>query len=193
MPPAADTTARDAKFREAQALYRQGKLADAGRLCQDVAAGDPTHFEAWHLAGVIAFQTGQMSEAITLLGKAIGLRPGSAQAYNSLGNVLAQLGRPEQALLSYAQATTLEPDFAEANYNHSNMIRELRRPTAVVVNHEAAANCCSPGAPPSVWARSRRRHYCRQCATAAFQCVDPCDEPSMGIPHGALDRSVPEC
>ena len=180
-----------ALFQQAQTLYRQGDLADAGKLCQTVLALQPTHFDALLLLGVIASQTGQMSEAIALLGKAIGARPGSAEAYNSLGSVLAQLGRPEQALLSYAQAITLKPDFAEAHCNHSNMLRELRRPKEAVVSNQAAIHCCSPGAaPPAIWARWRGRDHCRQCTTAAFRCVDPYGEPAMGISDDARDRSV---
>jgi tetratricopeptide (TPR) repeat protein len=174
-------------FRNAHALYRQVRLADAAKLCRLVLGLQPTHFDALHLLGIIASQTGEMSQAIELLGKAIGARPGSAEAYNSLGAVLAQLGRPEQALLSYAQATALKPDFAEAHINHGNMLQELRRPTEAVASHEAAIDCCSPGAAPvatpAVWVRWHGANRCRRCAATVFRCVDPGDEPADGNSH----------
>jgi tetratricopeptide (TPR) repeat protein len=184
----------DEKFRNAQVLYRLGRLADAGKLCRLVLDLQPTNFDALHLLGIIASQTGEIGQAIELLGKAIGARPGSAEAYNSLGAVLAQLGRPEQALLSYAQATALQPDFAEAHINHSNMLREVLRPPEAVASHEAAIDCCSPGAAPvatrAVWARWHGANRCRQCTAAVLRCVDPDDQPAYANWHDTRNLCV---
>jgi tetratricopeptide (TPR) repeat protein len=174
-------------FQQAQELYRLGARADAGRLCQELLSSHPTHFDALHLLGLIASQTGEMSQAIEFLGKAIGARPGSAEAYNSLGVVLAQLGRPEQAVLSFAQATALQPDFAEARINHSNMLRELQHPPKAIASPEAAIDCCSPvaapAATPAVWVRWHGANRCRQCTAAVLRCVDPGDESVDGNRH----------
>jgi tetratricopeptide (TPR) repeat protein len=164
------------KFRAAHALYLQDRLVDAGKLCQEVVDLQPAHFEALHLLGVIAFRSGQMTDAIVLLARAIAAKPGSAEAYNSLGDVLARLGRPEQALLGYAQAITLKPDFAEARANHSDMVRELEAvaasPGAAVASDATATHCCSCfvtiGAGPD---------RCPRCTAGGLRCVDPEDDP----------------
>ena len=62
------------QIRHARALYQQGMLAEAGTVCDTVLRSQPNNFDALHLAGVVALQTGQAEQGVALIGKAVRLR-----------------------------------------------------------------------------------------------------------------------
>ena len=87
----------------------------------------PRHFDALHLLGLIAYQTGNPLQAIELIGNAIEINPNSAAAYNNRGNVLQDLKRLDEALESFDHASELKPDYAEALNNRGNVLQTLKR------------------------------------------------------------------
>ena len=76
--------------------------------------GEPSHFQAPHLLGVIAAQTRRTERAVELIKKAIGLNAKVAGAHCNLSNALQELKRPEDALACYDKAIALKPHYAEA-------------------------------------------------------------------------------
>jgi predicted O-linked N-acetylglucosamine transferase (SPINDLY family) len=108
-------------------LLQQGKPADAERLIQDILQRHPSNFEALHLLGVIALQTGRIDRSLGLIGKAISINPNVPAAHCNLAAALQRLGRHEEAVSSYGKAIALKPDFAEAYNDRGNALRRLRR------------------------------------------------------------------
>ena len=104
-----------ARFREAEALYRQ------------ILAATPGNFDAKHLLGVIALQTGRLDEAHALIAEAIRLNPKVAAAHNNLGNVQLRRGEFDAALASFKRAVELQPGFADAHFNLGNQLRRKGR------------------------------------------------------------------
>jgi protein O-GlcNAc transferase len=126
------------KLNRGMALHRQGNLVDAERCYGEVLQGQPDHFDALHLLGVIARQTTRPKRAVELIKKAIGLNPRVAEAHNNLGNALRDLKRPAEALASYAEAIALKPDFPEAHNNRGNALLDLKRPAEALASYDRA-------------------------------------------------------
>jgi tetratricopeptide (TPR) repeat protein len=131
-------SALQARLEQGSALHRQGKLADAERICREILRQQPDHFGALHLLGVIALQTHHPERAIELIGKAIPLKPDHAEAYYNLGNALFDLKRPADAVASYDRAIALEPDFAEVHYNRGNALLDLKRLLDALASYDTA-------------------------------------------------------
>jgi tetratricopeptide (TPR) repeat protein len=124
-----------ATFQQAEALHRQGRLADAEQLYEEILRQSPNHFGALHLLGIIACQTQRTERGIHLIRGAIAADPASANAHNNLGNALFGLRRVAEALACYDTAITLEPGHARAYCNRSEALRSQER------LQEALASC----------------------------------------------------
>lgn len=125
----------DATFKQAEVLHRQGRLADAQRLYNDILRAFPNHFGARHLLGIIAYQTGAIEQSIQLITSAIEIDGGVANAHNNLGNAFLSAQRPAEALASYNTAIALDPRHARAFCNRSVALRLLGR------SQEAIRSC----------------------------------------------------
>lgn len=119
-------------------LQRAGRLTDAEQIYQDVLRRQPDHFDALHLLGIIATQTGRPELAVELLGRAIALRPGASEAYNNRGNALENLGRFEEALSHYGRAIALAPNSVDAYTNRGAVLRTLGRLEAALSSCDKA-------------------------------------------------------
>ena len=110
-------------------LYQRGggDLVEAERLCRLILAAQPDYFDALHLLGVIAVNTGRASEGVELLARAVARNPEQPQAHNNLGAALAETKNPEAALESYARALSLDPGYADSHKNRGVALRNLRR------------------------------------------------------------------
>jgi tetratricopeptide (TPR) repeat protein len=125
-------------FRRAVALHQRGQFADADRLYREILRQRPNHFDALHLLGVIALQTGRTERGVQLIGKAVRLNGNAPAAHNNLGNGLRDLKRLIEAVASYDKAITLKPDYAEAHYNRGNALRDLHRHDAAIASYDKA-------------------------------------------------------
>jgi protein O-GlcNAc transferase len=126
------------RFRLAQALHRQGNIAGAGSIYQEILRSDPSHADALHFMGLIALQTGQAEHGIRLIEQAVALRPDYPEALGNLGIGYADLGRGREALACYDKAIALKPDLAEIHDNRGNVLRDLRQYEAAVASHDRA-------------------------------------------------------
>ncbi len=107
--------------------HQTGNLPEAERLYRQILASDPQHFDALHLLGVIAGQSGQYEVAISYIRQALTLRPDFALAHKNLGKFLEDQGKLDEAAESYAQALRCKPDYAEAHFNLGNVFRDKRK------------------------------------------------------------------
>src|SRR5262249_61825312 len=94
---------------EAAGLYRQGRLAEAEKICSRVLRAQPNWFDALHLLGVLKLQGGKAGAACTHLEHALKLNPTSAQVMSNLGMAFAALNRDQEALAMLDQAVAIMP------------------------------------------------------------------------------------
>jgi Flp pilus assembly protein TadD len=115
-------------FNQGLTHHQAGRLAEAEAIYRRVLSLDASHADAWHLLGVIAFQSGQNETAVNHIGHAIRRDGSQASYYNNLGNALLALGHAEEAELSYNAALALNPRHVDARANLGNVLRALGRP-----------------------------------------------------------------
>ena len=105
--------------------HQAGQYPDAEKLYQQVLESDPDHFDALHLSGVLAYQSGNLETALTLIGKAIDRNSTSALAVFNLGEVNRMLDQPEVAAEYFLRAISLNPDYADA-WNSLGIVRQKK-------------------------------------------------------------------
>lgn len=115
------------EFDRAYALHMQGRFEDAFALYQSVLSRNPLHFDALHLSGVIAAQTGDLLRAAELIKRALEIDPRHINALNNLGYVFRGLGRMESAIEMHDRALLLEPAHADHWYNRALALHDLAR------------------------------------------------------------------
>jgi tetratricopeptide (TPR) repeat protein len=112
---------------EAATHFRQGRLADAEKICTRVLKAYPDQFDALHLAGLIKLQSGKAGAAYALIESALKVNPQSPQALANLGMVLAALNRNDEALATIDRALALQPDNFETLNSRGNVLLKLNR------------------------------------------------------------------
>jgi len=127
-----------ALFTHSFALYREGALAESERALGKLLELDPTHFDALHLCGVLAAQSGRPERAVELIRRALATNANVAAAHRHLGNSLRDLGRFEEAQASYTRAIELRADFKEAHVNRAMLQLTLCNATAALADFDRA-------------------------------------------------------
>jgi tetratricopeptide (TPR) repeat protein len=97
--------------------HQSGRLLEAGELYQRVLELDPGNVDAWHLLGVLAFESHDDGRARECLERAVALKPDYAAAQYNLGNVLYRQGHVGEAISHYRAATRIHPTYVEALQN----------------------------------------------------------------------------
>lgn len=120
------------------ALHRQGKLADAKALYEAVLRRDAKNFDALRLLGIVALDTGNLSVAVDLLGRAIKINPRSGAVYYNRAAALHGLKRWTEALAAYDKALALEPTLVEAHNNRGNTLKALNRAEEALTSYDRA-------------------------------------------------------
>ena len=87
---------------------------------------------------MVAFQLGRLSEAETLIRRAVELAPAYSDAHNNLGNVLQHQKRSDEAVKCYERAIALQPDLADAYNNLGNAMQQQKRYDEAIVFYERA-------------------------------------------------------
>jgi predicted O-linked N-acetylglucosamine transferase (SPINDLY family) len=127
-----------AQFHKALAFHRQGQLALAQAVYEQILEIQPRNAHALHLLGVIAAQMQNPRKAVELIGAAIELNPNVAAAYNNRGSALKELGRFEEAMADYDRAIAIEAGYAEAYFNRGVVLYELKQLTAALASYTQA-------------------------------------------------------
>jgi tetratricopeptide (TPR) repeat protein len=111
----------------ALAAHQSGRFSEAEALYDTILSRTPDHFDASHMLGVLALQTGRAEMGIERLSRAVALRPGNALAHFNLGKGLHTQGRLEEALVQYDRAVAAQPDHVEAHLGRGAVLQALRR------------------------------------------------------------------
>jgi len=128
----------DAKLEQARKLRQEGRPAGAEAILVEILREEPRHFEAVHLLGMIAAQSGHMDRALARFGEAVGIEPGNAVAHNNLGNALVHFGRHAEALESYDRAIALHPAYALGHNNRGLALAALKRHGEALESYDRA-------------------------------------------------------
>ncbi|HEV7817066.1 MAG TPA: tetratricopeptide repeat protein, partial [Janthinobacterium sp.] len=105
------------KLERALALHRQGEVCQAGALYRDILMLEPDNFNALHLLGAFALQSGDIQAAYELITRAAAIAPQLALVHLHRGVALQGLQRYGEALLSYRRALRIDPGQVDANFN----------------------------------------------------------------------------
>jgi hypothetical protein len=125
-------------FNEGVALLRQQRLRDAERLFEDVLEMQPDHFDALHLLGTIARDTGRPKRAVELIQKAVDLNSQSPAAHRDLAIAQLDIERPFDALASCDRAIALDSAYAEAYGIRGNALLHLKLAQAALTSLDKA-------------------------------------------------------
>jgi predicted O-linked N-acetylglucosamine transferase (SPINDLY family) len=118
--------------------YKERKLVEAEKICQQIVAVKPDLFDALHLLAVVQSGAGKKDTALTSYDRALIVRPDHAEALSNRGLTLHELKRFEEALASYDRALTVRPDYAEALYNRGLTLHELKRFDEALASYDRA-------------------------------------------------------
>ena len=115
----------DRKQAMAFLLQQQWTLAES--LYRRVLRRHPGDYDATHMLGVIALQTGRLDSAIALLTQAVRNDQRHAQAFANLGSALLLANQPDAAIEAYDRALAIKPGFVEALSNIASSLLKIGR------------------------------------------------------------------
>ena len=107
----------DELLREALAHHQAGRLDAARAGYEQILAGEPKHFNALNLLGMVRHARGEHAEAAELLSRAIAVAPSVAGFHNNLGNILLAQRQHAEAEAAYRRAIAIQPNYFEAVNN----------------------------------------------------------------------------
>ncbi|MFT5610867.1 MAG: protein O-GlcNAc transferase [Arenicella sp.] len=97
---------------EGKRLHKRGELNLAGDTYTQVLEQDERNSDALYLSGLIKYRKGEVSQAITLINKAIVCAPQNALALASLGQIYLDQRRYVEALTNFTSAFKFSPNNA---------------------------------------------------------------------------------
>ncbi len=104
----------DESLRVAEQLQSEGKLEQAEILLNQIIANNPSHADALHLLGIIAYQVGKIPLAIQLIEQAIQSNAHVARFHSNLGEMHRLLKAIDSSIQCGQQAVILDPNLATA-------------------------------------------------------------------------------
>jgi len=138
LTPKAGQVDLNVQLSNAVQLHQAGELLKAKAIYEHILRAHPWHFDALHLLGLLAHQTGNHGPALALIDKAISIRSDKPIFFNHRGLVFHALGEQSKALDSFEQALVLNPQFAEAYVNKGNVFAALRQDAQAIASYDLA-------------------------------------------------------
>lgn len=127
------------KFEQALALQKEGKFDAARVICEEILRDEGARAEAWHLLGLIAYQTGNIEQAAEFIGKAVVLDPSNTLFHYHRGLVFQTAQNLEAAIACYDRAIAIAPDNFDALLNRGTAFAILKQFDAAIASYSAAA------------------------------------------------------
>ena len=141
-----------ARFEQALAAHRAGRLDEAEKLGREILRADPGAFPVLHLLGFIAAQRGRFDLAVTLLERAVAAAPGELAAQSHYAHALLGAGRQTDALTAFDNVLARDPGAIDALYNRGVILSELGRPQEALASFDRAL-ALQPNAPGTLYNR----------------------------------------
>jgi predicted O-linked N-acetylglucosamine transferase (SPINDLY family) len=136
-------------LRQAQALWRSERPAEARRLLERLLELAPHDVEALILSAHLAMQAGEPEAAMRAVDLAATLAPGSAAVQHTRGRVLQARGEPLLALPCFQQAARAAPTNADVLTSLGNALQGLGRMEESIVAYRQALTA-KPGYLPAI-------------------------------------------
>ena len=127
-------------------LHLAGNLATAAKCYSAVLQADPTCADAWHMAGVLAHQSGRSSDGLNYLERAIELNSRDPEYYCNLSTIWRALSQPQAALSAADNAVRIGPDFAAAWFQKGTALLDVDRTDEAVDSFRRALDLGHPAA-----------------------------------------------
>ena len=128
-------------LQEGVRLHQEGDLLEALRIYHEVLEHDPHAADAWNLTGVVAHQSGQQTEAIDNIRRAIAIESDIPQYQLNLAAALLADKQADEAEQSCRRCLKLDPVCAEAFSSLGNALRELGRLDEAIEAFHRALHC----------------------------------------------------
>ena len=109
----------------AREFMNQGRLDHAESLYREVLALEPDHAGALQNLGLIAYKTGHVAAAVTLMVRAVTTGGENPELLFNLANAKFATGASTAAVGHYRRAIQLEPSFLAALVNLSNTLLQM--------------------------------------------------------------------
>jgi len=128
-------------IKEGIRLFQLGDLRGAEKCAVAFMKAAPNHPEGFHLRGLIAFQQGNSTKAVDLIGKAI--KAGSRNPAHQVNYALAlkTANRLEEAAEAYDLAVTMDPGNGGAWNDRGNVLSSLGRMGDAEASYQRAIEC----------------------------------------------------
>jgi protein O-GlcNAc transferase len=137
MPPATHRNPA-VRFEDAIASGQRGDTAHADAICVELLDATPSHADAWHLRGLLAFQCSQFERGIEFIRQSLTWNEQQPAAHTNIGNALLELKQPAQALAHFEQAVALNPASATALYGRGSALLQLQHFEAALADFDRA-------------------------------------------------------
>ncbi len=125
-------------FSLAFACHQRGDFAQAEQLYRQVLTNQPRNADAWHLLGLVAYQSGRHAEAAQAIHQAIEIQE-QPQYHNHLGAVYATLEQYAPAEASFRRALACNPADAQAHYNLAALLGRIDRKLEAIDSYRESA------------------------------------------------------
>jgi predicted O-linked N-acetylglucosamine transferase (SPINDLY family) len=125
-------------YKEAVALHRQGRLAEAEPLYARVMAAAPENFSTRYMFALLRFQQQRASQALEAVDAALALNPQAPDALVLKGILLQQAGEHALALASFDRAAALRPRDPGIWFHRGMVLREVGQAEAALESHARA-------------------------------------------------------
>ncbi|MGH8249111.1 MAG: aspartyl/asparaginyl beta-hydroxylase domain-containing protein [Steroidobacteraceae bacterium] len=123
---------------EAKRLLREGRVADAERLCEAVLERFPDDVEALNIVALAAVRDGKPVRAVAMLERATALDPANAVSFHHLSRAQETAGNLPAALKSTAEAVRLKPDFYLSRLHYAMLLERSGETEASVMQYARA-------------------------------------------------------
>lgn len=128
----------DPLMQEATRLHDSGKIADAGRLYEQILRGNPRHPGALAQLGFLHLQQNHLDDAVTLLSAAISADATAFEPWYHLASALYRQGRNEEALNCIDGALAIDPAYVEALSNRGAILMAVNSPDRALATLDTA-------------------------------------------------------
>lgn len=108
-------------------FYRNGQLTQAESAFQRVISLQANHADAYHMLGIICYQTNRAADAVRYIQQALAINPRSLDYLNNCGLALRADNQPEAAIKSFQQAVLLQPKDLDIQLNLGNTLLAIDR------------------------------------------------------------------
>jgi len=120
------------------ALFRQGKLDEAIRECQEAVRIQPDYDPAYSNLGLFYAEKKDYASAIRNLEEAVRLSPRDTKPRNNLGNVFYLQGRYAEAHEQFAEVLRIDPGHTDALNNRGLVCQKLGQPAEAILSYRRA-------------------------------------------------------